>query len=41
VGRISVFNDSYTISAKRSTRNDKEWKAKESYTTKAESYTVG
>jgi len=37
---VSVKHKSYTISAKCSTREDKEWKVKESYATKTESYTV-
>ena len=40
VGHISVNHGSYTISAKCSTREDKEWKVKESYATRTGSYTV-
>ena len=40
VGHISVYHDSYTISAKCSTRMNKERKAKECCSTKTESYTV-
>jgi len=40
VGCISVDHYSYTSSAKCSVRKNKEWKAKESYATNTESYTV-
>jgi len=40
VGHISVYHDSYTISAKCSTRMNNEWKVKESCLTKTVSYTI-